>query len=104
MAPDVDDEEGFDPEESERQVSEFIATADEIPGPSAAETAASVLAVVERAWQETTALLADQPNNKILATMLALSRQARETDPHTDRYWCLSAASTIVSGQIPNAV
>ena len=102
MAPD-ELEEAFDPEEADRQILAFIATADVEEGPPTAERAAAVLAVLQRAWAEVAHELEGASNNAIVATMLFLSRNMRESDPSSDLHWCLSAASTIVSGQIPNA-
>ena len=103
MTDDVFDEDAdYDPEEAERSIAEFIAKADELEGPSSATLASAALAEVTQAWERVDRLLADQPNNKVIATMLELSRQMRQGawQPGEAEQWQLSAASTIVSGLI----
>jgi hypothetical protein len=99
--PPFDDEEDFDPEEAERSIAAFIDSANKLGGTSADELASQVLAVMETAQSGIAAILDEQPNNKIIATMLALSRQHREVmDTDSSLQWRLSAASSLVSGFI----
>ena len=98
-----DEDEEFDPEEAERQIGEFITAADRLEGPSTAELAAGVERVLSGAWTQIEDLIGAQPNNKIVAIMLLLSRQARELTPEEPRQWQLYAGSSLVSAMIPNA-
>ena len=102
MSDDFLDEEHSDPEEAERSIAAFIAKADELDGPSAEALAAAALVEVTHAWERVDQLLSDQHNNKVIATMLELSRQMRagQWQPGDASQWQLSAASTIVSGLI----
>jgi hypothetical protein len=96
----VDDDEDFDPEENERQISEFIAAADDLPGPSVTDLASLVVSISESTWAEVGVALDDASVNKVIATMLWLSRESRGAPPDSARYWALSAASTYVTGWI----
>lgn len=96
-----DDEETFDPEEGERQIDEFLAAAADLGGTPVDELAAGVVDTVANAQAEVTRLLDDEPTNKIIATMLVLSRRHRaHVNEDTDVQWRLSAAATLVSGLI----
>lgn len=96
-----DDEEEFDPEEAERQIDEFLAAAAELGGTPVDDLADRVVDTVANAQAEVTAVLENEPTNKIIATMLVLSRRHREhVNEDTDVQWRLSAASTLVSGLI----
>lgn len=96
----VNDNEDFDPEENERQISEFIAAADDLPGPSVTDLASRVLSVSESTWAEVGVAFDGMPVNKVIATMLWLSRESRGATPDSPRYWAASAASTYVTGWI----
>ena len=100
---DFDDEETLSPEEAEAQIAAFIEAADAAGGRSTAELADEALGHLQRAWDELAAITDAQSNNKIVAMMLELSRRARALDPSTSGYWIASAASSLVSGQIPAA-
>lgn len=95
-----DPEEEFDPEEDERRISEFIAAADQLPGPSVADLASRVLSISEGAWAGVGAAFDDVTTNKVIAVMLWLSREARTATPDSPRYWALSAGSTYATGSI----
>ena len=97
---DFEDEDDYDPEEADRRISEFIDQADRLPGPSVAELADTVHRHVTAAWDASVDLLDLQRQNKIVATMLLLSRRARETEPSSAEHWQLNAASTLVSGMM----
>lgn len=98
---DVDDEDDFDPEEAERQIAQFIADADELGDPPTSASADAVLAIVDDAWHRIGGVVGDLPTNKVIATMLELSRRHRLAEPNRPEQWCLSAASTLAGGWIP---
>ena len=101
MTDEQDFEEDFDPEEAERSIAEFIDAADALDGPSTQQLADDVLAAVASAQSAVDRLLDEQPTNKIIATMLVLSRRHRvEVDQDSALQWRLSAAATLVSGKI----
>lgn len=96
-----DDDEEFDPQEAERRIDEFLAAAADLGGPPVEELAGQVLDTVAAAQSEVGRLLDDEPTNKVIATMLLLSRQHRDhVNDDTDVQWRLSAASTLVTGMI----
>lgn len=96
-----DQEDRSEAEEAERHVAEFIAKADELEGPATEELAGQVLAILRDTWARVARVLGNQANNKVIATMLWLSRRSRETPPTDPEYWRLSAASTLASAMIP---
>ena len=96
-----DDEDELSPEEAEARISDFIAQADLLPGPSSETLVAEAWAIVERAWDEVTDLLGTHPVNKVIGAMLHASRLSREAIPVTREYWIASATTTLLSGQIP---
>lgn len=98
-----DDEEELSPEELEARISGFIASADELEGPSSEELVEQTIVIVARAWDEVGALLAPYPTNKVLGAMLQASRLSREAEPVTRDYWIASATSTMLTGHIPPA-
>src|SRR5687767_2386832 len=100
---DFDDEEEFDPEEAERQIAEFITNADALEGPPVADLAAGVARVLDSTWSHIAEIIDPQTNNKIIATMLLLSSEARQLQPEDPRHWQLHAASSLVGAMIPNA-
>ena len=95
-----DTEDEFDPEQAEREIQAFLDAADALGGPAVADLAAGVAAVVGEAWAGVERAMAGVPNNKLIATMLLVSRQARETSADDPRHWQLHAASTLLSGLI----
>ena len=96
-----DEEEDLSPEEAEARISDFIAQADLLPGPSSETLVAQAWAVVERAWDEISELIGTHPVNKVIGAMLHSSRLSREAEPVTREYWIASATTTLLSGQIP---
>jgi hypothetical protein len=102
MVPDdvFSEEEDFDPEQAERDIAAFIASAEALAGPPVAELAARVLDVVRVAWSDIEAVMADVAHNKLLATMLDVSRRARTLTPDDPAQWQASAASSILSGLV----
>ena len=97
------DEEEFDPEQAAREIDAFIVAADQLDGPATAELANRAEAVMAAAWAQIEQIVVGQANNKIVATMLLLSREARESTPEDPRQWQLYAASSMVGAMIPNA-
>ena len=94
------DDEDFDPEEGERCITEFITSADELPGPPVAELVDQVAGLMRAAWTEVEAIVSASPHNKVLATQLRLSQQARGLQSDDPEQWRLFAASTLLSGMI----
>jgi catechol 2,3-dioxygenase-like lactoylglutathione lyase family enzyme len=86
--------------EGERHIREFIDGAEGLDGPPVAELVAAVAAVVRGARDELTGLMSGVAHNKVLATQLALSQQAREVPAQTEPDWALHAASTLLSGLV----
>jgi len=52
------------------------------------------------AWTEVEAIVSASPHNKVLATQLHLSQQARGLQSDDPEQWRLFAASTLLSGMI----
>ena len=96
----MSDDDDFDPAEAALQISEFIAAADELSGPSVDAVVDAVAVIVGRTYDEIDALTLPVPHNKVLAVMLAMSRRAQEATPGSREQWEASAASTILSGMI----
>jgi hypothetical protein len=95
-----DDEEDFDPEEAECRITQFITRADELPGPPVAELVDQVAVMMRAVWRDVETLMSGKPHNKVLATQLALSQQARGLLPDDHEQWRLSAATTLLGGMI----
>lgn len=102
-AQSLDDEEDIDPEEAERRITEFITSAEKLPGPSVAELADGVAEVMQAAWREVESIMSGKPHNKVLATELFLSQRARGLQADDPEQWRLFAASTILSGMVIDA-
>jgi hypothetical protein len=94
------EEEDFDPEEGERRITEFITSADELPGPPVAELVEQVAGLMRAAWSDIQTLLSASAHNKVLATQQSLSQRARGMRPDDPEQWRLFAASTLLSGMI----
>jgi hypothetical protein len=94
------DDEDFDPEEGERHITEFITSADELAGPPVAELVDQVAGLMRAAWTDVEDILIASPHNKVLATQLRLSQQARGLQSDDPEQWRLFAASTLLSGMI----
>jgi hypothetical protein len=94
------DDEDFDPEEGERRITEFIASADDLPGPPVAELVDQVAVLMRAAWRDVETLMSGKPHNKVLATQLSLSQRARRLQPDDPEQWRLFAATTLLSGMI----
>jgi predicted lactoylglutathione lyase len=85
-------------QQTEATISGFIASADD--GQAVDQLATQVVDNLRAAYDATAALLADKPNNVVIATMLALSQRSRQIPATDGDYWLASAASTIVSSLI----
>jgi hypothetical protein len=76
MSEELLDEEELDPEEAERRITQFITSAEELPGPPVAELAEQVGAFMRAASRDLQAIMDGKPHNKVLATQLLLSQRA----------------------------
>jgi hypothetical protein len=94
---DEEDEEELDPEEAERRITQFITSAEELPGPPVAELAEQVGAFMRAASGDLEAIMDGKPHNKVLATQLLLGQRARAIQPEDPERWRLSAATTLLS-------
>ena len=82
--------------QTEAQIAEFVSNADgDVDG-----LATSVMAALRTAYDEIARLLADQPKNDVIATMLALGQRAREVPSTDPDHWMANAASTLVGSRI----
>ena len=102
-APTADDElsiddEVLDPEEAERRVTEFIASAEKLPGPPVAELADRIAELIRATWRDVETIISGCPNNKVLAVELFLGQRARGLQPDDPEQWRLHAATSLVSG------
>jgi L-amino acid N-acyltransferase YncA len=98
------DEEELDPEEAERRITQFVTSADELPGPPVAELAEQVAALMLAAWTDLEAIMDRKAHNKVLATQLLLSQRARGLQPDEPEQWRLYAAATLLSGMVVRSV
>ena len=94
------DGEDFDPEEGERRITEFITSADEFSGPPVAELVDRVAELMRAAWRDVETIMRGKTYNKVLATQLALSQQARGLQSDDPEQWRLFAATTLLSGMV----
>jgi len=94
------DDEDFDPEEGERRITEFVNSAEEIPGPSVADLAEQAAGLMRATWSDMEEIMNDKPHNKVLATQLLLSQRARGLGAEDPEQWRLFAATTLLSGMI----
>jgi hypothetical protein len=93
-----DDEEELDAEEAERRITQFITSAEELPGPPVEELAEQVGALMQAALRDLEKLMEGKPHNKVLATQLLLGQRAREVQQYVPKQWHLHAATTLLSG------
>jgi L-amino acid N-acyltransferase YncA len=93
-------EEEFDPEEAERRITQFVTSADGLPGPPVEELAGQVAALMRAAWTDLETTMERKAHNKVLATQLLLSQRARGLQPDDPEQWRLFAASTLLSGMV----
>ena len=91
-------EHDLDAEEAEQRITQFITSADELPGPPVEELAEQVVALMLAALGDLETLMDGKPHNKVLATQLLLGQRARELHKYDPQQWHLRAASTLLSG------
>ena len=84
-------------QQAEDSIRTFISDAGELDGPPVEQLLESVTAIMTSANDQIATLLADVPNNKVLATMLAVGQRARDVAPDNAQ-WPLHASSTMLSG------
>jgi hypothetical protein len=97
MSDEPFDEEVLDAEEAEQHITQFITSAEELPGPPGEELAEQVAALMRAALRDLENLMEGKPHNKVLATQLLLGQRARELQQHDPEQWHLRAASTLLS-------
>jgi hypothetical protein len=102
-APTADDElpiddEVLDPEEAERRITEFIASAEKLPGPPVSELADRIAELMRATWRDVETIISGCPNNKVLAVELLLGQRARGSQPDDPEQWRLHAATSLLSG------
>jgi hypothetical protein len=98
MSDEPFDEEELDAEEAERRITQFITSAEELPGPPVEELAERVTALMRAALRDLEKLMEGKPHNKVIATQLLLGQRARELQQHDPEQWHLYASSTLLSG------
>src|SRR5215211_6316107 len=86
-----------DPEEAESHITQFIMSAEELPGPPVEQLAEQVIALMRAASRDLEAIMDGKPHNKVLATQLLLGQRARELQMGDPEQWHLHAASTLLS-------
>ena len=91
-------EEELDTEEAEQRITQFIRSAEKLPGPSVEELAERVTALMQAASRDLETIMEGKPHNKVLATQLLLGQRALELQQHDPEQWHLRAASTLLSG------
>ena len=94
------EEEELDPEEAERRITQFITSADGLPGPPVEDLAEQVAALMRVAWTDLEEITAGKPHNKVLATQLLLGQRARALQPDNPEQWRLYAATSLLSGMV----
>jgi hypothetical protein len=98
------DEEELDPEEAERRITQFVTSADELPGPPVEEIAGRVAELMREAWSDVEQIMDGKPHNKVLATQLLLGQRARALQPDDPEQWRLYAASMLLGGMVVRSV
>lgn len=90
-------EEDLDPEEAESHITQFITSAEKLPGPPVEQLAEQVSALMRATSRELEAIMDGKPHNKVLATQLLLGQRARELQMGDPEQRHLHAASTLLS-------
>jgi hypothetical protein len=98
--PSEDEGELLDPEEAERRITEFITSAEELPGPPVEELADSVAELMLATWSDVETIMSGKPHNKLLAAQLLLGQRARGLQPENPEQWRLHAATSLLSGMV----
>ena len=93
-------EEEFDAEEAERRITQFVTSADELPGTPVEELAEQVAALMRSAWSDLEEIMAGTAHNKVLATELLLGQRARGLQPDDPEQWRLHAATSLLGGMV----
>ena len=91
------EEEELEPQEVQRRITQFVISADELPGPPVDELAERVTALMRAALRDLEMIMDGKPHNKVLATQLLLGQRARGRQPHDPEQWHLYVASTLLS-------
>jgi predicted lactoylglutathione lyase len=86
--------------ENQERITGFIEAADDDEGRTVARLASDVVETLRGAHAGIASLLADQPNNVVIATMLQLSQRMSSSAPTDSDHWLTAAASTMVSSLI----
>ena len=97
MSDEPFDEEEFDAEEAERRITQFITSAEALPGPPVEELAEQVAAIMRAALRDLEKLMDGKAHNKVLATQLLLGQRARGLQQYDPEQWHLHAATTLLS-------
>ena len=97
-------EEELDPEEAERRITQFVTSAEELPGPPVENLAEQVTALMRVAWTDLEEIMDGKPHNKVLATQLLLGQRARALQPDDPEQWRLYAATMLLSGMVVRSV
>ena len=97
MSDEPIDEEELDPEEAERRITQFVTSAEQLPGPPVEELAEQVSMLMRAALRDLEAIMEGKPHNKVLATQLLLGQRARGLQMSDPEQWHLYAASTLLS-------
>jgi hypothetical protein len=92
------DEEELVPEEAERRITQFVTSAEKLPGPPVEELAEQVALLMRSALRDLETIMDGKPHNKVLATQLLLGQRARGLQMGDPEQWHLYAASTLLSG------
>jgi hypothetical protein len=93
-----DDEEEFDAGEAEQRITQFITSAEELPGPPVEELAEQVAVLMQAALRDLEKLMEGKPHNKVLATQLLLGQRARGLQHLDPEQRHLQAATTLLGG------
>jgi hypothetical protein len=99
-----DDDEECDPEEAERRITEFITSAEELPGRTVTGLAEEVAKLMRAAWSDAETIMGGNPHNKLLAAQLLLSQRSLSLQADDPERWRLQAASTLLSGMVIRSV
>jgi hypothetical protein len=94
------DEEALDTEEAERRITQFVTSANELPGPPVEELAQQVTDLMRAASRDLEKIMEGKAHNKVLATQLLLGQRARGLQPDDPEQWLLYAASTLLNEMV----
>jgi hypothetical protein len=97
MSDEPFDEEELDPEEAERRITQFVTSAEQLPGPPVEELADQVSLLMRAALRDLETIMEGKPHNKVLATQLLLGQRSRGLQMGDPEQWHLYVASTLLS-------